>query len=77
MTFDGAVLLPPMRVLATQSSAGIMCFCDQQRFRLFAELVQVFDGEVIGEDHVFVGAMEPMRPLALGAMPELRRGAPW
>ena len=61
MIFDGVVLLPPMRLLATHSSAGMMRFGDQQRFGLLAERVQVFDGEVVGEDHVFVGAMEPMR----------------
>ena len=43
---------------------------DQQRLRLFAEPVQVFDGEMVGEDDVFVGAVEPMRALALGAVPE-------
>ena len=43
---------------------------DQQRLGLRAEPVQIFDGEMVGEDDVFIGAMEPMRALALCAVPE-------
>ena len=50
---------------------------DQHRFGLFAEPMQVLDGEMVGEDCFFVGAVEPMRALALGAVPESSRGAPW
>src|ERR1700683_5271895 len=41
------------------------CFC------LFAERVEILDGEVVGEDYFFVGATEPMGPLAFGGVPEV------
>ena len=44
---------------------------DEHRFGLFAEAMQVLDGEVVGEDCFFVGAMQPMRALAFGAVPEI------
>ena len=36
-----------------------------------AEAMQVLDGEVVGEDCFFVGAVQPMRLLVLGAVPEI------
>ena len=44
---------------------------DEHRFPLFAEAMQVFDSEVVCEDCFFVGAVQPMRLLVLGAVPEI------
>ena len=50
---------------------------DQHRFGLLAEAVQVFDGEVVGEDYFFVGAVQPMRAARPRCRARDSRGAPW
>ena len=46
-------------------------FGDEDRFASCPRRVQIFDGEMVGEHGFLVGAVQPMRPLALGAVPEM------
>jgi hypothetical protein len=43
---------------------------NERRMRLSAELMQIFDRQIVGEDDLLACAMQPMRPLAFGAVPE-------
>ena len=70
MIFEGEALLPPIRVLATQSLRRDDLFLDKQRLGLLAESMHVLDDEMVGEEDVFVDAMQPVRSLALSAVPE-------
>jgi len=70
MIFEGAALLPPDAAIGDPLLRRDDALLNQKRLGLCADAMQIFDGEMVREDDVFARAVEPVRALALGAMPQ-------